>query len=244
MLVYDMHSHLYEYGVRGVEEVLSRDKSLVVVAVSDDPESVMATFELAGVFDRVVPCAGFHPWNLAEGGLEAARESLRLAYRLDAPCIGEVGLDRRFVDEYTWGLQLSIFREFLGLAREMGVMLNIHSPDAWNVVAGMLMQEGPVKAMLHWYTGPLPLVWSLGEAGVKVSINAALRVQKKSMRVAVEAPLDHVVFESDGPYEYRGLKLSPVMVRESIRMVADARGLSFEEVAEAARLNSERLLHP
>ena len=242
VLVYDMHSHLYEYTRGEVEEILSSDRDLVVVAVSDDPESALTTAELASVYERVIPCVGFHPWNIPRGGLEEARESLRLAYRLDAPCIGEVGLDRRFIDEYTWQVQLDLFRGFVELASDMGVMVNIHAPDAWSHAAGILLAYGHPKAVLHWYTGPLPLIRVLAEAGVKVSVNAALRIQRKSMRTALEAPLDSIVFESDGPYEYRGLRLSPLMVRETVRIVAEARGLGFDELADRARLNSERLI--
>jgi TatD DNase family protein len=95
--IYDMHSHFYEYSDDEIERILAEDKDIVVVAVSDDVESALRTIEIWERYpERVVPCIGFHPWNLKEGrGALEALEALRLAYRFDVPCIGEVGLDRK-----------------------------------------------------------------------------------------------------------------------------------------------------
>ncbi len=242
--IYDMHSHFYEYSDKEIEEILEKDKDLVVVAVSDDPESAARTIEIWEAYpDRVVPCIGFHPWNLKEGrGALDAEESLRLAARFGPPCIGEVGLDRRFMDQSTWHLQVYIFRRFAALAREISAFLNIHAPDAWKHALSIVGEEEIERAMLHWYTGPLTLIGSAESMGVMLSVNAALRIQRKSLEAARAIPLSIMVTESDGPYEYRGLKLSPLMVRGNIELIAKARGESVEEVADALRLNSERLI--
>lgn len=69
MRVYDMHVHLHEFSLGEVEEILEADKSLVVVAVSDDLESAWRTLDLWHAFGRrVVPCMGFHPWNVGRVG--------------------------------------------------------------------------------------------------------------------------------------------------------------------------------
>ena len=60
---------------------------------------------------------------------------------------------------------------------------------------------------------------------------------------AAAAPLEYIVLESDGPYNYRGLRLSPAMIPEAARVVAEIKGVPVERVLEAARRNSERLLY-
>ena len=242
-LVVDSHAHLYEFSDEEIEEMLEKDKELVIVAVSDDVESALRTYELAETFKgRVVPCVGFHPWNLKEGrGLSEAWEAARLAARLGVTCIGEVGLDRKFLDKSTLPLQLEIFRLMVRTAADLGAGLNIHSPDAWSLALGVLESEGYGKAILHWYTGPLTLLEAMRSMGVYASINAALRVQRKSLEVAKAAPLDMVVFESDGPYEYKGLRLNPLMTRETIAMVAEIRGVDPGVLAEEAAKRSLRV---
>lgn len=67
-------------------------------------------------------------------------------------------------------------------------------------------------------------------------------MQEKSLRLAREVPLESLVVESDGPYNYRGLRLNPLMVRETVKIVAEARGENPQLVMETVALNSERLL--
>jgi len=239
-VVVDSHVHLYEFSDREIEEILERDKELIVVAVSDDAESALRTYEIAETYKgRVIPCVGFHPWNIKEGrGIAQAWEAARLAYRLGVTCIGEVGVDRKFLDRSTLPLQLEIFRVMVRAARDLGAGLNIHSPDAWSLALGVLAGEGYGKAVLHWYTGPLTLLEAMRSLGVKASINAAIRVQRKSVEVAKAAPLDMIVFESDGPYEYRGLRLTPLMTRETVRIVAEMRGVDADRLAAEAAARS------
>lgn len=242
-IIYDMHVHLYEYSDSEIERILEYNRNLVVVAVSDDPESALRTVEISQSYpDRVVACIGFHPWNLREGGVDAAWESLRMAYRLAPRCIGEVGLDRRFLGEDTWPLQLNIFKRFVELAVEIDSFLNIHAPDAWKHAAGIIAQMGPVKAMLHWYTGPSTLVEAARQYGLYFSINSALRIQRKSLEAAKLIPLEYMVVESDGPYNYRGLTLNPSMVEDTIRIIAGLKGVEFEKAAEIIEGNSRKLL--
>ncbi len=241
--VYDIHSHLYEYSDSEIEEMLERDRDLVIVAVSDDPWSAKRTLEIWERFpDRVVPCIGYHPWNLREGGALEAEESLRMAYRHSAPCIGEVGLDLKFLDHSTITAQLTIFRKFVALAAETSAFLNVHAPGAWKLAANVISEHPEARAVIHWYTGPITLAETLSGRGYMFSVNAALRVQRKSLENAKRIPLEAMVFESDGPYDYKGLKLSPLMVRDTIKLVAELRGLSFEEIAAVAVRNSEKLV--
>jgi len=240
--IYDMHVHLYEFSDNEIRDIIEGDPDIVLVAVSDDYESLERTLKLHEEYpERIVPCAGFHPWNIGETPLYQVDEILRTAYRLDIDCIGEVGLDRKFVPQ-TWETQIEVFRKFVRYAVEVDGFLNIHSPDAWQDALSMLLDAGVRKAMFHWYTGPQNLLPTIGEAGFKVSLNPALKIQRKHLAIARIAPLDYIVLESDGPYNYRGLKLTPLLIREAVSLIAKEKGVNESTVLEAAESNSERLL--
>ena len=240
--LYDMHCHCSEFDPGELASMLERVPDLVVVAVSEDVESLLDTIELARLHPgRVVPCAGFHPWVIGEKPLSQLEEVLRIAYRHGIPCLGEVGLDRKFVP-HTWEAQVQVFTRILREARDTGALVNIHAPDAWRDALALLLDYGVERALFHWYTGPLDLIPAIGEAGYKVSINAAIRIQKKHQRVAAHTPLEYMVTESDGPYNYRGLRLSPIMIPETIKIIAEIKGATPQEVGEATRRNAEKLL--
>ena len=242
-VIYDMHCHLHEYSDSEVEEILSSQPGLRIVAVSEDLESLHRTLELASVYgDRIIPCTGLHPWSITEVGEAQAEELARAAYRMDLNCIGEVGLDKKFLPPETWEAQVRVARLFLRLAAELDAYVTLHAPGAWRPLLSLLVEEGVRRAMFHWYTGPLDLIGQIAAFGYKISINPAIRIQEKHRRVAAETPLEAIVFESDGPYNYRGLRLDPRMIPEAQGIVAELKQVSVAEVAEAARINSERLL--
>jgi len=239
---YDMHCHLHEYSDREVGEILE-ELDVVIVAVSEDAQSFARTLQLASSYpERIVPCAGFHPWSLREKPVSEARELAREAARRGVTCIGEIGLDKKFMPPETWERQVEVARLFLELARDLDAYTTLHAPDAWRETLDLARQVGVARAMFHWYTGPLDLIDEITGSGYYISINPALRIQAKHRRVAERVPLEWMVMESDGPYNYRGLRLDPRMIPEAARIVADLKGLSVDDVVEAVASNSRRLL--
>jgi TatD DNase family protein len=238
---YDMHVHLHEFSDEELETLASED--ITLVAVSEDLETLQRTVEIAGIYDNVIPCAGYHPWNFRENGrLSEAVEIARRAYHLDMNCIGEIGLDKKFVPPETWNAQVEVARLFLRLASELNAYVTLHSPNAWRSLLSILIDVGVEKAMFHWYSGPLDLAYVIINSGYYVSINPALKVQSKHRMIAEKVPLEGIVLESDGPYNYRGLKLHPLMIKETVDIIAKLRGVPREEIINTVRANSERLL--
>ncbi len=239
---YDMHVHLHEYNQEELEELARED--ITLVAVSEDAETLRRTVEIAETMDNVIPCAGYHPWNFREGGsISEALDVARQAYRLDLACIGEIGLDKKFVPRETWHAQVLVARSFLEVAAEIGGYVTLHSPYAWRELLLLLLETGVEKAMFHWYTGPVDLAYTIISYGYYISINPAVKIQEKHKRVAERVPLEYMVFESDGPYNYRGLRLDPRMIRETVKIVSRLQGVPPGEVLERVAWNSERLLY-
>ncbi len=243
--IYDMHCHTHEFEERELEEIIGEfGGEIIIVSVSEDVESYNRTVELSRSFpEHIVPCVGFHPWNLGEKSLSEAEELARVAMREGAICVGEVGLDKKFVPLETWSAQLDVFRLFLKAAAELDAYVTVHSPGAWREALVELVSSGVRKAMFHWYTGPLDLMEEIIGAGYYISINPALKIQRKHQNVAKRVPLSGMVLESDGPYNYRGLRLSPRMIPEAAEIIGQLKGISAETILEAASRNSMKLLY-
>jgi Mg-dependent DNase len=173
-MLYDAHTHLHEFLDSRVEEFT---KEIVIVGVSDDYPSSRRTLELAERFNNIVPCVGIHPWNVDKVSIDELRQLERLVS--EAKCIGEVGLDRRFVPQ-TFDRQLEFFRTFVTWARDYDLPLNIHAPDAWRDVLELVRRSDVERVLIHWYTGPLNLLNEIRDYGYYLSINAAIRIHEKS----------------------------------------------------------------
>lgn len=239
MTVVDVHVHLAEFTREKIEEFVSR--GYILVGVAEDYETSLKVLELRDSYpENVKACVGIHPWSLRN--LENYTRELELVSQLlpDADCVGEVGLDKKFVPE-TFHQQLEVFRELAGRAVERGVPLNVHSAGAWREVLDVLGELGAKKVVLHWWTGPLNLLLELSRRGYFVSVNAALKVQEKSRVIAREVSLDALLTESDGPYEYRGLSLSPSLIPEALQIIAQIKGLAVDELERAIYRNFTRI---
>ncbi|MFB6470755.1 MAG: TatD family hydrolase [Vulcanisaeta sp. AZ3] len=234
-MLYDAHSHLHEFLDSRIEEFV---KEITITGVSDDYPSSRRTLDLAERFGNVVPCVGIHPWNVDKVSIDELRQVERLVS--EARCIGEVGLDRRFVPQ-SFERQMDFFRVFVRWAREYDLPLNIHAPEAWKDVLEIIRRDDVNKALIHWYTGPLNLIQEIHDYGYYISINAAIKIQEKSRAVAKEAPLDMILIESDGPYEYRGITLEPPMIKDAAKIIAEIKGMAVEDLWERISNNFSRL---
>jgi len=237
----DAHCHLHEYSNDRIAQL--KNLGIAVIAVSDDYPSSLRTLELSKTFDFVIPALGLHPWEVEPSTIEDAKriiEEIR-SNRDRVRIVGEVGLDAKF-KPHTLMFQEKVFYEFLDVARELRLCMNLHSVNTWNRVLELVYRNDIPCAVFHWYTGPLDLLQKIRDCGYFISINPAIKIQEKHRRVVEVAPLDMVLLESDAPYRYRGMVLEPQMIFETLEIIARVKGLKREEVLEQIIKNSKRFL--
>jgi len=120
-------------------------------------------------------------------------------------------------------------------------VVNVHAPDAWADVVEELRRSDVDRALIHWYTGPLHLLDTIRDLGYYISINPAVTIQKKHQEVAAAADRRIVLVESDGPYEYRGLRLVPPLIEKTVEKMAELWSTTPEYVREIVEENAKRL---
>jgi len=213
MLV-DVHCHLYEFREDEISSFLGK---VLIVGVAEDFESSLKLIEYSKRYS-ITPCVGLHPWLVKdEKAVEEARRILE--FFDDVKCLGEIGLDSRFVPQ-TIDLQRKVFEVFLEKASRDDLVVNLHSPGAWREVYKLLRKWRIKKALFHWYTGPLDLINEIVSSGYYISINPAVRIQVKHQKVVEKTPLEKMLTESDGPYKYRTLYLTPLLVPQLVEDIA------------------------
>ncbi|MCD6368840.1 MAG: TatD family hydrolase [Thermoproteales archaeon] len=232
MLV-DAHCHLYEFPQRDIK---SFAESFLIVAVSDDYESSVKTLKIASSSEHIIPCVGLHPWEIKKFKPALVEKLFNLAIERGIKCIGEVGLDRLFVPE-TFKIQLQYFKDIVSFASRQKLVLNVHAAGAWREVYKIVEENDVQKVIFHWYTGPLDLLKRIVDSGYYITINPAIKFQKKHRQVVRLTPLENMLTESDGPYRYRGLTLSPILVKRTIEKIAELKGTSEKDVQQTILKN-------
>lgn len=235
----DSHIHLHEYGENWVRYCGGR---YLVLAVSDDVSSSQRTVELSKRCEPLVPAVGVHPWSVDKADVSLALRSIEaIVTEHGVPFLGEVGLDRVFHPE-TFDVQLAVFKGFLRMAAEYGLGLSVHAAGAWREVLDLLKEYRVTAAVIHWYTGPLELISEIVSEGYFIGINPALLVQKKHEAVLDRSPIEYILTESDGPYNYRGLALGPELIDTLLKKISEVKSMEIGEVSEQIVRNFQRLL--
>lgn len=236
----DFHCHCAEFSINELRNYV--EKGVFLVCVSEDNETSYKTIKLREELGGMVyPCVGIHPWEANKYTQKDAEKIVELAVGSNIRCIGEVGLDKRFVPQ-TIDRQRELFNVFLKTAREYDMLLNLHTAGTWKEVYSLLLKHDINRAYFHWYTGPLSLLEEIEAVGYFVGVNPAWRIQEKHRRVIMSTDLASIITESDGPYKYKGMMLNPLMVIDTIDYIADVKGLDKETVVSKILSNMCRAL--
>ena len=253
MTVIDSHCHLdFPDFAEELDSVVARAAAAGVermVTISTRVAHGETYRALAERFGQVYFSIGTHPHQAAEEAETDAAAIRRFAAHPKCVAIGEAGLDYHY-DYAPRAVAERVFRAQIALARELGLPLVIHAREADDEVARILREEmaaGPFTALLHCFTSSRALAETGLELGLYISFSGVLTFKNSSdlRAIAKDAPLDRVLVETDAPFlapvPRRGKRNEPAFVVETAKVLAEARGLSFDEIARATRANTLRI---
>ena len=245
----DVHAHLCAPEFRDdLEAVLAEAAAAGVsriLAVGETLEDAEANLALAARFPQVKVCAGLYPTILDREAAAALLAFIR-RHRDRLAGIGEVGLDHWVVKgEAERDLQRQIFADFIALAIELGLPLNVHSRSAGRVAVEFLRERGARRVLLHAFDGKASAALAGAEAGFFFSIPPSVVRSIQKQKLVRALPLGRLLLESDSPVlgPDPAARNEPANLRLACQAVADLKGVSFAEVAERTTANA-RLLFP
>ena len=191
---------------------------------------------------------GTHPHQAHEEPDVSVEQLVALASHPRCVAIGEAGLDYHY-DKSPRDVAEVVFRRHIEAARRTGLPLVIHSRDADEDMARILRDEmgkGAFTALLHCFTSGRELAMTGLELGLYVSFSGVLTFKNsQELRDLVrDVPLDRLLVETDAPFlapvPHRGKRNEPSFVAETARVLAQAKGVSFSEIAEKTTANALR----
>jgi TatD DNase family protein len=252
MLV-DSHCHLdFPDFADELDAVVARARAADIgriVTISTRVAQHDGLLAIADRFADVFCSVGTHPHNAHE---EIDVTTADLVARTRHPkvvAIGEAGLDYHY-DYSPRDDQERGFRRHIAAARDTGLPLVIHAREADADVARILEEEtgkGAFPAVLHCFTGGRDLAMRAIDLGLSISFTGILTFKKSDdlRAIAAELPADRVMVETDAPYlapgKLRGKRNEPSYVVETAKVLAETRGVSFDEIARQTTENFFRL---
>ena len=143
--------------------------------------------------------------------------------------------------------QASLFEQQLDLAVELGLNVVIHQRDAWDdTLQIMRPYTGKVRGVFHCFGGSLEQANEVIELDHLVSFTGIVTFKNGAAvrEVAAQVPLWKFMVETDCPYlapvPFRGKRCEPAHTRLVAEAIAQARGISVDEIAEATTETAEK----
>lgn len=254
MNLVDTHAHLYwESFKEDFDEMIQRSLITGISAIINVGVDVEKSQEALDQIKNtnwpkglsVYSTIGIHPHEAAKFIPEdiAKLEEIYNSNPQKVVGVGECGLD--FLSG-SKDLQKKLFQAQIDLAKKLNLPLVVHCREAWDEVLKMI---GDQIAILHCYSGlPQTTNYILQTTNLTVSFAANITYPKNEyLREAAKIlPLDRIILETDSPFlapqGKRGQRNEPSAVAEIAQLIADLKGISFEEVAAQTTKNAKKII--
>jgi TatD DNase family protein len=254
-MLIDSHCHLDPaYLPKGPADVLARAEAagvgaFVCIGVGRDLGAARAAVALADARANVFATVGVHPHDAAATTEADFEEIARLARHPRVVAVGEVGLDYHY-DHSPRDVQQRTFRRMIGLAREVGKPLVIHTRSAPADTLAILEEEGARDAggIIHCFSEDRPFAERALAIDFDLSFSGMLtfKTAHPIREAARFAPSDRILVETDSPFlapvPLRGKPCEPAYIVHTARYLAEIRDARPEEVAAQTTMNVVRRL--
>jgi TatD DNase family protein len=253
MRLIDTHCHLdFDELSRDRAGVLARAREQGVrrmITICTEIEKFPQIAAIADSADEVFCSVGTHPNHAQDEREFSAREIAELARHPKCVAIGEAGLDY-YYKRAPQELAHRVLRAHIEAARLSDLPLVIHSRESDADMAAILEQDyaqKPFKALLHCFTASRELAQRALALGLYISFSGVVTFKSAAdlRETAAMVPLDRMLVETDAPFlapvPHRGKTNEPAYVADTLRVLAEVKGVAPDELAEITTANALRI---
>lgn len=220
-----------------------------IVNCACDMDSCRKTLKLAEQYPYVFGAIGVHPHSVKE--LDEDSVTKLYGYCCSSEkvvAVGEIGLDYHY-DLSPRDVQQDWFWEQIELAKELELPIIVHSRDAAEDTFNILRDaEGGMNGgIIHAYAGSPEMAREYVKMGFHIGVGGMITFPKvrRMIETVRELPLESLVIETDSPYlapvPNRGTRNDSRNLKYIVEKIAEIRGITPEEVAEATMMNARRV---
>lgn len=254
-MITDTHCHLFDTAFDADrDEVIKRAAEVGVgrmLTPAIDSSTHSAQLALCDAHtDIFVPMMGVHPTSVNDTNwkseLDIVERYLESGRKFCG--IGEIGLDYYWSDEFK-EIQKRVFDAQVELALRYHLPIAVHTRSAWDDMTEIIESYTGrgLGGVMHAFCGSAEQYRRIRKAGNFV-FGVGGMVTFKNGGVAELMPLidlGDIVVETDSPYlapvPFRGKRNEPAYIVNTVRRIAELKGLTPLEVENATTANAERI---
>lgn len=212
-------------------------------------KSVTTGLELANQYPFVYAALGLHPDEVGELNEERFEILEAECQKEKVVAVGEIGLDY-YWDNESHDIQKKWFIRQLELARELDLPVIIHSRDAAEDTLKIMKEHAQgMRGVIHCFSYSKEMAEEYVKLGFYIGVGGVVTFKNgKKLKEVVEAiPIERILLETDSPYlapePHRGKRNSSLYLPHIAQMIADLKGLTYDEVVAQTEKNGKELFN-
>jgi TatD DNase family protein len=252
MKLIDTHCHLYlpefeaDIAATIQRAIESGVEKFYLPAV--DSETLAAMLALENQFPgKCLAMAGLHPCSVKADYNNELKIVEELLQQRKFAAVGEIGLDF-YWDRSFEQQQYEAFHRQIEWALHYNLPIVIHSRESMEQCIQVVKehQDGKLKGIFHCFSGTYTLAKQIIDLGFYLGIGGVLTYKKSGLaEVLKEVDMKHIVLETDAPYltpvPFRGKRNESSYLTYIVQKLAEVKGISTEEIAEATTANAQKI---
>ena len=242
----DSHCHFDQLSSDEREKEVSQN---MVVAVATGYESGNKLLEYASSYQNLRVCLGIHPeyfqnydeFDLVEKQIKDNLDKISGIGEIGLPYFNLENLEESEKREILEKSKV-IFGKFLSLAEQENLAVNLHCvEDSASYAIQELKKYNIKKALFHWFEGSDTDLKEIIKMKWRISVSPDIVHNIKYREFVSKVPLEIICLESDGPWEYDGIRGVPSMIEKSAEILSEIYQVSALKILEISNKNSNGL---
>ena len=251
-MIFDTHAHYDDDWFDEDRDSLLRGMAAAgvgrIVNIGSTWKSLEITKGLTETYDFIYGAYGIHPDEISDLSEERFEELRGFLASDKAVAVGEIGLDYYHNTENKTEQQEWFERQAF-LAKELGLPIVIHSREAAEDTMTMAKTRHfeDIGGVVHCFSYSREIAREYIKMGFFIGVGGVVTYKngRKLKETVEDIPLTSIVLETDSPYlspePRRGTRNDSRNLHEVVRMIAELKGITEQEVEEITWANACRL---
>ncbi len=250
-MLIDTHAHLQWASFdKDRETVICRARKVDVkrmVNIGFDLDGSREAIEIAEKHEGLYATVGIHPHNASRMNENILNKLRVLSKNPKVVAVGEIGLDY-YRNLSPRAVQKKAFEDQLILAEDLGLPVIIHDREAHAGTLEMISKfKGRITGIMHCFSGSREMAEQCMKSDFYLSFAGPVTFPNshKLQEIAKDIALDKILLETDSPWlapqEMRGRRNEPAFLLFIAKKMAELKGISVGELAEATTENAKEI---
>lgn len=265
MILVDVHAHLDHARFKNdLDKVIDNARQAGVKAIITSGVNKATNrliLDIQKKYPEIVKCSfGLYPIDALDSELDKegtsdfvrdveplnVGEELKWIEKNKDKCvaIGECGLDYHWVKDKQEEMK-SVFHKVIKTVEKIKKPVVVHTRKAEKDCVDMLESSSinPKKIILHCFGGNKKLIKRASDNGWNFSIPPVINRLQHFQMMAEMVNISQLLTETDAPYlsPFPGKKNEPAFVAETIKKIAEIKGMTSEDVSNNIFMNYQRI---